>query len=350
LASCSEKRGSIFQPTIRVEFPVMSALSRSCVGARRSLVLAALAAALGLVPAAGAAAKVRTLHLRYGPIGLQPAELKSAAPRVRTPQLHGSVTGIHAYVVDHRGNRLPSDQVMLHHAVFRRLIPARFDRDCASQRDSEPFYATGEEDETLSLPPGYGLRLGARERWRMRWMLMNHTNRRWRTFIRYDVRVDTSRKIVPVSPLWLRVVSCRNEYFDVPGTGGLGSVFAQSRRIVAGRSGRIVAATGHLHGGAIGLTLTEPRCGGRALVSTTPVYRSGAHMAHGGPVHDGPVHVTSFSSPVGIPIFRGQRLDLTATYDNSVRYDAVMGTMHVYVARGLPRPFSCLPLPPATVR
>ena len=58
------------------------------------------------------------------------------------------------------------------------------------------------------------------------------------------------------------------------------------------------------------------------------------------------MHVTSFSSPVGIPIFRGELLDLTAIYDNSSVHDAVMGTMHLYVARGLPRPFSCLPLPP----
>jgi Stress up-regulated Nod 19 len=310
---------------------------------RRAAVLAVLAVVASLGPAASASAAVRTLHLRYGPIVLHPAELKSAAPRVRTPQVHGFVTRMHAYVVDGRGHRLPSNRVMLHHGVFRRLIPTRYDRDCGARRDSEPFYATGEEDETLSLPPGYGMRLGPHERWRLRWMLMNHTNRRWKVSIRYDVRIDTSRKVVPVTPLWLRVVNCRDEYFDVPGNGGPGSVFTQSRRIVAARTGRIVTATGHLHGGAIGLTLSEPRCAGRTLLSTTPVYRSGAPLAQ-----DGPVHVTSFSSHYGIPIFRGEHLVLTATYDNSTVHDGVMGTMHAYVARGLPNPFSCIPLPPAT--
>jgi Stress up-regulated Nod 19 len=307
----------------------------------RAVGFAMLAVLSSLVPASGASAAVRTLHLRYGPVALQPAELKSAAPRVHTPQLHGFVTQMHAYVVDDRGRRLPSERVMLHHAVFRRLIAPRYDRDCSARRDSEPFYATGEEDETLTMPAGYGMRLEQHERWRLRWMLMNHTNRRWKVFIRYDVRVDTSRATVPVVPLWLRVVSCRDEYFDVPGNGGPGSIFTLSRRIVAARSGRIVTATGHLHGGAIGLALTEPRCGGRALVSTAPVYRSGVPRPQ-----DGPVHVTSFSSPIGIPVFRGERLDLTATYDNSTLHDGVMGTMHLYIARGLPTPFSCVPLPP----
>jgi hypothetical protein len=57
------------------------------------------------------------------------------------------------------------------------------------------------------------------------------------------------------------------------------------------------------------------------------------------------VHVTSFSSPVGIPIFRGQSLGVTAAYDNSVRHDDVMGTLHLYVAREKPKAFDCGPLP-----
>ena len=320
----------------------ISPKNASAARVRLAVAWIALLAATGFGPVAGASAAVHTLHLRYGPVPLQPAELKSAVRRVKAPQLPGFVTQIHAFVVDGRGRRLASDRVMLHHAVFRRLIPARYDRDCAARRDSEPFYATGEEDESLSLPAGYGMRLGRHERWLVRWMLMNHTNRPWKVFIRYDVVIDTSSRIVPIQPLWLRVVSCRDEYFDVPGNGGPGSVFTKSRQIVAGRSGRIVAATGHLHGGALGLTLTEPRCSGRALVTTRPVYRSGVPTPQ-----DGPVHVTSFSSPAGIPIFRGELLDLAAIYDNSRVHDAVMGTMHLYVERGLPRPFSCLPLPPA---
>jgi len=308
-----------------------------------ALCVLVLSLALCLLISGLAVARVRTLHLRYGPVVLQPAELKAHNTRVPPPRVNGFITRMHAFVVDSKGRRLASNRVMLHHAVFRRGITPYYDWDCLAWRDTEPFYATGEEDETLQMPPGYGLRVRRKDGWLVRWMLMNHTDNRHTAYIRYDVRVDDLRTIVPVRPLWMRVVSCRNEYFDVPGNGGPGSVFTQSRQITVPATGRIVVATGHLHGGAVGLTLSEPRCGNRALVTARPVYRSAAPG-----IHDGPVHVTSFSSPVGIPIFQDQSLGLTATYDNSVPHEHVMGTMHAYVASAGPGAAGCGPLPPAS--
>jgi hypothetical protein len=299
-----------------------------------------LALALAMLVPGTAAARVETLHLRYGPIALQPAELQAHNTRVPAPHVDGFITRIHAFVTDSRGHRLANDRVMLHHAVFRRDITPYYDPDCNARRDTEPFYATGEENETLRLPTGYGLRAKRSDGWLVRWMLMNHTDNRYGVYIRYDVRVDTSRAIVPVRPLWMRVVSCRNEYFDVPGNGGPGSIFTQSREMSVPRTGRIVVATGHLHGGAVSLTLSEPRCGNRAIVTARPVYRTGPPQ-----MLDGPVHVTSFTSNVGIPVFRGQQLGVTATYDNSVPHEHVMGTMHVYIAAGRPTAFDCGPIP-----
>jgi hypothetical protein len=305
----------------------------------------ALTAVIGLVLAfaSPATARVRDLHLRYGPIDLQPAELEAHNSRVPAPRVKGFITRMHAYVVDERGRPLATNEVMLHHAVFRKDITPYYDAGCQARRHTEPFYATGEEDETLRLPRGYGLRTKRADRWLVRWMLMNHTNNRYKAYIRYDLRVDTSRRIVPVRAVWMRVVNCRTEHFDVPGNGGPGSVFELSRELTVSRTGRIVLATGHLHGGAIGLTLFEPRCGNRSLFTARPIYRGGPVKAH-----DGPVHVTSFTSPVGIPVFRGQQLVLTAAYDNSLPRHDVMGTMHLYVARGRPTALDCGPLPPSS--
>src|SRR5215213_10087947 len=92
---------------------------------RRAVGTAALGCLVALSVPPGATAAVRTLHLRYGPIVMKPAELKSAAPRVSTPQVPGFVTRMHAYVVDAHGRRMNAERVMLHHGVFRRLIPTR---------------------------------------------------------------------------------------------------------------------------------------------------------------------------------------------------------------------------------
>src|SRR6478752_4603567 len=129
--------------------------------------------AMALFAPGPASARTRTLHLRYGPIKLQAAELQAHNTRVPPPRLNGFITRIHAFVVDGRGRRLASNRVMLHHAVFRRTIKPFWDRDCLARRDTEPFYATGEEDETLRLPAGFGLPVKRRDGWLVRWMLMN---------------------------------------------------------------------------------------------------------------------------------------------------------------------------------
>jgi Stress up-regulated Nod 19 len=304
----------------------------SAVAATALIVLACL------VPPA-ALAREQTFKLRYGPVALAPGELEARVRSVKPPPLAGLITSIHAYVTDRRGHRLASTQVMLHHAVFGRVISPRYDSDCREMRDSEPFYATGEEDEALRLPRGYGIRTHPGSEWRVRWMLMNHTDRAQQAFINYDVRVDSSSLVVPVVPLWLRVVACREEYFDVPGGGGAGSVLTKSRTLPARIGGRIVAATGHLHAGAVSLSLSQPACGGRQLIASRPLYTTGALTPT-----DGPVHVTSFASPVGISVAAGEPLTLSVAYDNSIRRNDVMGTLHVYLRPSRGTQQTCKPV------
>jgi hypothetical protein len=116
---------------------------------------------LALALAAPAGARVRTLHLRYGPISMQPAELKAHNTPVPPPGVNGFITRMHAYVVDERGRPLPSNELMLHHAVFRKYITPFWDADCHARRDSAPFYATGEEVEVAAMAMRLSARIGA---------------------------------------------------------------------------------------------------------------------------------------------------------------------------------------------
>jgi plastocyanin len=51
---------------------------------------------------------------------------------------------------------------------------------------------------------------------------------------------------------------------------------------------------------------------------------------------NGPKHMTTFSSAAGIPVSAGDRLRLTATYDNSLPHTRVMGIMILFLAPAAP--------------
>jgi hypothetical protein len=286
--------------------------------------------------AAPAEAAVERVTVRQGPIAIGPYEVRytSAKTRqVRSPRLDGWLVRMHARVVDRRGQPMPVRRVMLHHVVYK--TSGRRDAVCG---DSQSFYGTGEENETLRFPPGYGYRLRRRDRWLTGWMLMNHRSRTQRAYIEYTAWVETSRRLRSVTPYWVRATGCsgrRDPIFNVPGGGGPGSTFARSAWWTVPRSGRLVAAGAHVHGGAKELVLTRPGCADQPLVSSRPLYGLPDHPYYNVlPVlHEpGPFATGWVTSAAGIPVERGERLRVTSLYDNERPHTRVMGIWHLYVA------------------
>jgi plastocyanin len=241
-------------------------------------------------------------------------------------------------VVDRKGKRIPLTDVMLHHVVFindgRRGGPEKLS-SCPG-RAGEPFYGTGEEHQRLLLPPGYGYRVEARDGWRMVTMLMSHRLERTRVWIEYRVTMETSKRLTPVRPLWLRASGCdpRSSY-TVDGGGPPGSTDERSAEWAMPISGRIVAAGAHLHGSAKGLEVSQPRCGDRTLIDQRPrygapddpVYRVRPMLHEPGPIATG-----YFLSARGIPVRAGELLTVSGRYDAQLAHPAVMAITHVYVA------------------
>ena len=127
----------------------------------------------------------------------------------------------------------------------------------------------------------------------------------------------------------------RDPIFDVPGGGAPGSTHVQSLDWTVPRSGRIVAAAAHLHGGATSMSLTQPRCGGRTLLSSSALYGPPSHpYYHVWPIlHEpGPVATAWVQSRRGLAIRDGERLRVNALYDDQQAHVRVMGILHVYVA------------------
>lgn len=311
----------------------------------------------GALPARAAIVRVTA---RQGPYQLQPYQVlydTSGTRGVRAPRLNGFLVRMHARLVDRRGSPIPVSRIMLHHLVYKddgRFRGDRHDGTCGGP--SESFYGRGEENEHLRLPAGYGVRLRKGDRWHSNWMLMNHSKVVDRAYIQYTAYIDTTSKLTNVKPYWLRVTPCptrRDPIFDVPGTGAPGSTYTQAIDWTVPQNGRIVAAGSHLHGGATGMSLTQPACGDRTLLSSRALYGPPDHPYYRvWPIlHEpGPIATSWMQSRAGLPIRKGDRLRVNAIYDDAQAHMRVMGILHVYVAPARAKAVRGCPALPRDVR
>ena len=314
---------------------------------RRS-VLAVLLLALALPAVAGA----RTATYRIGPIaiGSYGAEFKTSF-HLPHPRTNFSLTYMHARIVDARGRAVAQHHVMLHHVAF--VNWGRFNGDkhqyYCKTGEKERFYGTGEEDQSLLLPPGYAYRVRAKDRWYATWMLMNHHHHPRTVFIEYTIRYQRGWNPTPVTPYWLGVEPCLGDpIFEVPGGGGPGSTFTKQIGWTPPVDGRIVAVGTHLHGGAKVMQITDPACGDRPLVQSVPEYGlPDDPIYHVLPqIHEPSPRYDSYPmSAAGIPVRKGHRYRISALYDNELPHARVMGIMHAYVAPATSPVPACAPLP-----
>jgi plastocyanin len=302
------------------------------------------------VTAAPASAATTTYTLRTGPVDMGAYASEQRLVPARTPGRSGFITAMHARIVDAAGQPVPQERVMLHHAFFVNHGRFRGDRragDCRS-RNGETFYGTGEEDQAIALPAGYGYPVRTRDRWKVGWMFMNHRHVSERVYLQHKVTISDDPGLAAVRPVWISVSCERGKIYSVPGGGGPGAVHRRSRTWVAPRSGRIVAAAAHAHGGALAVDVRDRRCGGRPLMSSDARYGMPEDPIYAlSPVlHEpAPRSMSVATSSSGWAIDRGDRLRVTSTYANESPHSAVMGIMHLYIADGPGRPQPCPPLP-----
>jgi plastocyanin len=305
---------------------------------------------------------------------------------VPTPPLDGYITHMETDVVDDvTGEQVPISRLMLHHIVFVNINHQ--DSTCAGKgylgfdgrKDfgntfaPQRFYAAGEERAKMSLPPGYGYRTKGTDPWGVVAMVMNHRSSSDHAFIHYEVTVD-SNPLTPVKPYWFDVRDCRADpIYNIPSvaqaakkakkkkTGkkseasaaakhkkGKGKHGKKKRKKVRAlpttdeteditfpESGRLIAGAGHVHGGAIKETLTEPSCGNRQVAESVPTWGLPDHPFYNvRPIlHEpGPINMSAFSSSSGLPIHAGETVRLNSIYDDSAPHVRVMGIMIVYFA------------------
>jgi plastocyanin len=306
---------------------------------RRGLGLALAISLCWALPSA-AAAKSRTLKLRFGPVSLSGYETGTGSNRTTAPRLDGYVTAMHAHLVDGNGKAIPQQRVMLHHVFFTNQTRAGHG-DCAKAH-TETFYGTGEEDQEIRFPAGYGYRVQKRDRWKVGWMFMNHRHTNDRVYLQYTVTVSDDPQTKPVTPYWISVSCARNKIYSVPGGGATDSIHRETRTWTVPKSGRIVTAAAHAHGGALKVSAARAGCG--ALLSSDARYGAADDpIYHLSPVlHEpAPRSMSVVTSRKGWLVHKGDRLRVTSTYSDAAPHSAVMGIMHLYIASGRGRTTDC---------
>jgi plastocyanin len=319
---------------------------------RRLVVTSAIAVVAALAAAGAAHAKIVERTLRAGPYVVGPYDGARGGETVRAPRMNGSIVAMDANVVDEDGDVIPQSVVMLHHLVFKDQGHSgsfRPDGACPTTTSDQRFFGVSEELRALTLPKGYGYRIERQDRWRMGWMLMNHTHRARAAWIRYRVRIDTSDRLKPVTPYWFSVMGCHvDPAYTVAGAGeGERSTSKRGHTFRVPRAGRIVAVGGHLHGGSRSIALKQQRCDGRTLVTNRPTYgQPGDPLYAVKPLlHEpDPRNISWWQSRTGIPVREGEKLRVEARYRDDFPYMRVMGIDHVYIAHG-DAPRGCADLP-----
>jgi plastocyanin len=325
-------------------------------GRRLPSLAAALVAGLLLLPSA-ATAEEQTKTITTGPITVGGYQVKQEIIGAPEPKLDGRITRMEVDIVDENGQQVPIQRLMLHHIVFLNL--AQHDRTCTDFAGfdgrsitnllPERFYAAGEERAKLAFPPGYGYPTQTNDPWVLAYMVMNHRPSVDTAYIQYKVTVDDDPQLQDVHPYWLDVVNCQADpIYNVPGTGPKGSTHTRSRDFAVPESGRLIAAGGHVHGGAEELTLTQPDCGNRELGRSRPTWGLPDHPFYNvKPVlHEpGPINMSAFGTATGIPLAAGQRLRLNSVYENSLPHTRVMGIMVAFIAPDSSVTDGCGPLP-----
>jgi plastocyanin len=325
-------------------------------------------------------------------------EVRQWYAQVPTPPEDGFITHMETDVVDDAtGDQVPIQRLMLHHIVFTNLNHqdatckgqgyVGFDgrKDFGSTFAPQRFYAAGEERAKMSLPDGYGYRTKSTDTWGIVAMVMNHRSTSDHAFIHYEVTIDSNPALQPVTPYWFDVRDCRADpIYNIPsvaqkakkakrGKGSKHSAAGKPKRskgkkgkkkrkkravaapttdetkdIVFPESGRLVAGAGHVHGGAIQETLTEPNCGNRQVAESDPTWGLPDHPFYNvRPIlHEpGPINMSAFRSATGLPINAGETVRLNSIYDDSQPHVRVMGILIAYFAPDPTVTQNCGPIP-----
>ena len=278
-----------------------------------------------LVTSDDAAAQI--LLLRVGPLNLPANTGHDAMPQAPelfwTIPLDGWLVSYAPRIVDGQGQPLPNN--MLHHVAFWNT--GRSDFLCPN-KEEHIFGAGGEMNQWPALP-GYGYEVKRGDRIRIATMFHNpadtaYPNAWLEIRIGYQPRKpgSGSAELHSVFPVWLDVQQCADSGYDLnPGPN------VRSGEFLFQQTGALLGLGGHLHDfGRRVEVLSEKR--GEAIA------RLDAQLDPAGHILSMPI--VNYLAQGGYKIASGERLRVTALYENTTGRTLPDGAMGIAVGYFLP--------------
>jgi hypothetical protein len=265
----------------------------------------------------------KVLTVRLGPLDL-PAhsthhEVAQAPDQVLTIPFDGWITAYHPRLVDGSGKPLPNH--LLHHVAFYNLSRADF----LCPKKPEHIFGAGGEMNDWPANPGIGYRVHKGDRILIGTMFHNPTATNYpHTYIeiRMGYQPASAGELKSVYPTW----------FDVKGCGPSGYALTPGRNVTSGEfsisiPGRLIGVGGHLHDYGQELVLENET--GHETIATLK-----SNLDSKGSILSMPVVL--FTDRGGYPLSKGERIKVTATYDNRSGHALPEGAMGIVVGYFLP--------------
>jgi phosphate ABC transporter phosphate-binding protein len=260
----------------------------------------------------------------YGPFTLGPGDVATGSPPGGMPRPSGAF-GLQSAEFDVVDDHDVPLSVHDAHLQIVMTTPARQDVICPGR--AERFAVSDMEGTPVTIGSPYTYLVRESDPWGSIFRLENATAPGTPTkslYIRYTVRYRpgaTAQTARPVTPLLLDVTGCAEDPYDVPGTGGPGSVDTRSATWTAPWSGIAVAGGGHMRDGGIDITLKNETTGQIGCIGTAPYHGTPPHLA---------------SIPACVlhhQVTAGDQYRVTSRYDNSAPINQARGIFVAYVWR-----------------
>ncbi|HEV2114893.1 MAG TPA: hypothetical protein VGR48_02635 [Terriglobales bacterium] len=267
----------------------------------------------------------QVLTAKLGPLNL-PAHtdhMHAAQPRPQFLKIpfDGWIIAYHPRLVDASGNSIPGR--LLHHVAFYNT--ARPDFVCPNKQ--EHIFGAGGEMNDWPATPGFGYRVHPGDRIRITSMFYNPTGTSYPAAY-LEVRIDYRKTgsagapLKSVYPTWLDVKGCGDSSYDLkPGRN------VATGDVTINYPGILLGVGGHMHD--YGQELVLINLSRKQTVASLPSkLDAGGHMVS--------MPIVLFMKEGGYKVAKGDRMQVTATYQNPTGHPLREGAMGIVVGYFLP--------------